>query len=117
ADLDFFAVDVQPVCGVFLLGDEWNPGWREHGRAHVDSDLSVVLEARRNHTGKRLDADLALVGEVFVAYVAQKTARTVAAMLHLIPVSIEDAIEKVRVGRSRTLDQKNLIAPDAEMTV
>ncbi len=48
---------------------------------------------------------------------AHETACAVAALLHLGPVGVEDAIAKVGVGTGGRLDQEDLVAADTEVPV
>src|SRR5262245_59365730 len=48
---------------------------------------------------------------------ADEAARAVAALLDLAAVGVPDAVSGVCVGSPRFLDQENLIAADAEMSV
>src|SRR5258706_14364404 len=48
---------------------------------------------------------------------SQEAARTVAALLDLAAVGVEDAVAEVRVARLRPLDDQDLVAANAEVAV
>ena len=75
------------------------------------------VEPRHDDPARRLDADLALVGEAVVAHEHDEAARTVAALLDLAAVGVEDPVAEVDVARGGALDDEHLVAADAEAPV
>ena len=81
-----------------------------------DGHLPVGLEPRHDEPAGRLHAQLALVGQALVADEDDEAARTVAALLDLAAVGVEDPVAEVRVA-SRALDQQHLVAAHAEAAI
>src|SRR5262249_4486658 len=72
---------------------------------------------RSDHAGQGLDADFGLLREALVVDEPDEAARAVAALLDLTAVGVPDAVAEIRVGALRSLDEKNLVAADAEVPV
>ena len=89
----------------------------EHGGAHIDGDQTVRLKARHDNARGGTDADLGGQRKAFVMHKAHEATRTVAALLDLATVGVEDTVIKIGTGAARQLDLQNLIAADAETTV
>jgi hypothetical protein len=90
--------------------------WR--GRPpHVDADLAVGLQARRDAPAQGLHADFALVGEPALVHELHEAARAVAALLDLPAVGVEDAVAKVDPRLGRRFDDQDLVAADAAVAV
>src|SRR5207249_7114292 len=99
------------VCSSDLVGRAKNRS------AHVDRNLVIGRHGRLDDSSSGLDADRALVGQSACADELDEAARTVAALLDLPAVGVEDPITKVDVGPARLLHQQDLIAADAEVPV
>jgi hypothetical protein len=57
-------------------------------------------------------------GQVLVEHVADEAAGAVAALLDLVAVgAVEDAVGEVHAGRSRRLDDQDLVGADAEAPI
>jgi hypothetical protein len=84
--------------------------------AHVDGDLAVGFEPRHDQPAGGLDTDLALVGQAVVADEHHEAARTVAALLDLGAVGVEDPVAKVGIA-GRALDDQHLVASHAETAI
>ncbi len=90
----------------------------EIGRAHVDGDAAVGLQAQLEAAVHGLDDKPALVAQALVAHVADEAARAVAAVLDLVAAAaIEDAIAEVDLGPRRLFDDQDLVGADAEAPV
>jgi len=75
------------------------------------------LHARGDDPGKRLDADFGLGRESLVVNETHEAARAVAALLDLAAVGVPDTVAEIRIDSRRFLDQKDLVAADAEVAV
>ena len=89
----------------------------EGGRAHIHGHTAIGLKAGRDDPGLRANADGLFAGEPPIAHETRKAPRSVTALLHLIAIGIEDAIDEVDVGRIGRLDHQNLIGADTEMPI
>src|SRR2546427_713737 len=79
--------------------------------------LARALEPRHDGTSERLDADLALGSKAFLVHELHEAARTVAALLDLAAVGVEDAVAEVGAGVARLVDNEDLVATDSQMSI
>src|SRR5690606_16767992 len=70
---------------------------REDGRAHVNRDAVVILEARLDDAAHGFDADRALVGQFLFGHEAHEGARAVAALFDFAAVGVVDAVAEIDV--------------------
>ncbi|PRD25208.1 UNVERIFIED_CONTAM: ammonium transporter [Trichonephila clavipes] len=80
-------------------------------------DLAVVLHAQLDHAALGLDANDLLGGQALVQHEAGEAARTVAALLHLGAVGVEDAVAEIDVRMARRLDDQQLVETDAGVAI
>ncbi|MNO46854.1 hypothetical protein D3C76_371460 [compost metagenome] len=111
------AVDFQWVVQRLLVGDEGDFGRDEARWAHVDTDLAVVLHVQLDDAALGFHADALFRGQALVQHEAGEAARTVAALLHLGAVGVEDAVAEIEVGVARRLDDQQLVEADAGVAV
>ena len=111
------AVDFQWIAQGLFIGDEGYLGRGEARRAHVDTHLAVVAHVQLDDAAFGFHADALLGGQALVQHEAGETARTVAALLDLGTVGIEDPIAEVHVRVVRRLDDQQLVEADAGVAV
>ncbi len=111
------AVDFQWVAQRLLVGDEGDFGRVEARRAHVDTDLAVVLHVQFDDAALGFHADALFCGQALVQHEAGEAARTVAALLDLGTVGIEDAVAEIHFRVVRRLDDQQLVEADAGVAV
>ena len=79
--------------------------------------LAIGFQRGLDDPAARLHAYHALVGQAALANEVHEAARAIAALLDLAAVGIEDAVAKIDAGLCRLLDDQNLVAADAEVTI
>ena len=91
----------------------------KHRRAHVDTDPTIGLQRERQHAVHGLHAHRVAHRQLVVAHVANKAARAVAAVLHLLAVGVVNRIRKIDVNRTdgRGSHAQYLVCADTEVTV
>src|SRR6185369_8271037 len=117
ADGERFVGDIEVVDHDVIVVQERNFTRLKAGDAHVDRHAAIGLEARRDDAGLGLDADFTLVGQPGLVHETHETASTVATLLDLAAIGIEDAIAEIDAGLARFFNQQDLVATDAEMAV
>ena len=121
SDVDRVVADLQGLVRVgAVLAEravEGNVVGQKARCAHVDADIAVVFEAQGDDAGAGFDADFPFVGQFLFMYETHKTARPVAALLNFTAVGIEDAVAEIDTGLAGGLDDEDLVAADAEISV
>ena len=116
-DLDKGVADLQRLHNFTAVAHERDMRRFEDGSAHVHRHAAVVFQARRDEAALGFHHDLAFVGQFLVVHEAHEATRTIATLLHLASIGIEDAITKVSVFVLRPFDQQQLVATDTEVAV
>ncbi|EQD28187.1 hypothetical protein B1A_21266 [mine drainage metagenome] len=117
ADLERLAVDLEAIAVGFLWRIERQGGWIEAHRPHIHRDRSAGPHSRVHQPGRTVERDGAAAAGAAPRKQCGNAACTVAALLHFAPVGVEDAVERVRFGSLRRLQQQRLIESDAGVTV
>ena len=89
----------------------------EHGRAHIDRNAAVGVEAQLDHAAVDLDAHDSLVSQALLVHIAHKAARAVAAVLDLAAIGVVDQVLEVDLGGRRRAHGQDLVGSDTEMAV
>src|SRR5712664_2377284 len=105
------------LCGFPVYFNSFYQRRTEGRRPHLDTDFAVVFEARHDRPAERLDADLALRREAFLAHELHEAARAVAALLDLAAVGVEDAVAEVGARVARLLNNEDLVATDSQTSI
>ena len=78
---------------------------------------SIIQQRGFDDAGQCFDAQRGFIRQSMIVHKAHKTARAIAALLHFAAVGIEYPVAKIHIGTRRFVDQQNLIAADAEMSI
>src|SRR5690606_15915197 len=87
------------------------------GNPHVDRDLILPFQLQANAATGRADRDAIPVDQPLEAHETGETAGTIAALLHLTAICIEDAIVEVEFRVIGRLHQQQLIKTDPEVAI
>ena len=90
---------------------------RQTRLAHIHRNQAVFLQIQHNQPFGRSHLDAAVWAQAFFVHKAGKTARAVAALLHLAAVCIENTVAKLGFGQRRRLHQQQLVETDAPVAV
>ena len=104
--------DYAHTNGIYLGTWASNISW-----LHVDLHLAVLFKRRLDDSTESFDANLPLGRQSLIANEMDEAASAVAALLDLAAVSVEDPVAEIDVGARWPLDQQDLVAADAEMTI
>ncbi len=108
---------LQPVGIDLRLGLERQAGRVEIGRAHVDGHNTFSLDARTNEASGAVHRHITRARQATLVQQSRDTARSVAALLNLRAVRVEDSIEHRRGRVARRLEEQRLIEADAGVAV
>ena len=115
-DLERLALDFELVR-IALGGRGKGQGTRIEVRyAHVDRDRRGA-HARAHHARGAVESDGTVLGQSAVMQQGGDAARAVAALLDLVAVGVEDAVEHGRVGPPGAREHQRLIEADAGAAV
>ena len=89
----------------------------QNGGAHVDRDTAIGVHLQFNFALLHFHANTVFGGQAFVAHVAHKASRAIAAVLHLTAIGVVNHIFKVERGVWRRAHRQNLISPHTKMSV
>jgi hypothetical protein len=103
--------------GSTRTGDEGDIGWFQSWPAHIHSYLSIRFDPELDEASGCFDTDLIFISKTLIADKASKTAGSIAALLHLAPIGIEDAIIKIGCWRPRHSHQQQLITAHPKVTI
>lgn len=84
---------------------------------HVDGDTAVGHQLGSDHAFFRLYANRLFAGEPLVIDKTSKTARAIAALLHLTPIGVVDDVFKIDPCCRRRAHGQDLVCPHAEVTI
>ena len=107
----------QQVGLLRLLGAKRDLARLELGHPHVDRDLVLPLQLQGDAASGRADRDAIPVDQPLEPHETGETAGTVAALLHLAAIGIEDAVVEVELGIIGRLHQQQLIEADAKVAI
>ena len=111
-------IHIEAVSGTALtLRVEVRCGRSEIGDAHVYGNAAAPWHLCIDQSTGAFHAYAARVATALKSQQLGDAARTVAALLHLVTVGIEDAIEGFGVDAARALDDQCLIKADAAMAI
>ena len=117
ADLKRSAGDLEGVG----LGRRWHAERQRLGRkvrhAHGDRYEPVREQARVHESGRALERELARAEAVALPEEGGETARTISALLDLVPVGVEDLVVGGGVGSSGRAEHESLVEADAGLPV
>ena len=85
--------------------------------AHIDRNHAVIGQFRKNNALGRFNTNFFLIGQTLVCNKTGKTTRSVAALLDLAAVGIENTVTEIYTFGFRTPDHQKLVEPDAAETV
>ncbi|MNS44741.1 hypothetical protein D3C72_771920 [compost metagenome] len=115
--LDLLPVHFQRVTQGLRRCIEGNLGRDQPWRPHVNADLPVVAYVQLNDAALGFDADTLFRGQAFVQHEAGKATRTVATLLNLGTVGVENPIAEIHVRVARCFDDQQLVETDAGVPV
>ncbi len=117
ADLQRYGTDLQGVAVRLSRGIKRQAQGVEAWDTHVDGDCVEVPNRGSYQSRRTVQREGTAVGSSTPLEESGDASCTVAALLDLIPVGIEDPIEDGGVGPSGSLQDQGLVEPDTDVAV
>ena len=117
AHLNRTGFNLKRVLQRHLVGFKRHSGGLKIRLAHIDADLTIVVEFSAHAAGRRLDGDLLAVGETTIDNKFEKTASAVTALPNFAAIGVVDSKAKVAVGIRCWLGNQYLIATNSAVSV
>ncbi len=115
--LDYLRPDGERVA-VSLFGCfEGQGAGVETGRSHIDRHHINTLNAGTDESGRAVEGDGCPVRLAAPVQKRRDTARPVAALLHLVSVGVEDAIEHGRIRPAGSFQDERLVESDSGVAI
>ena len=96
---------------------EWDLVGLQPGRAHINPDPAIGFEAWGDQATQGLDAQGGGIRQALIMNKSGEATGTIATLLDLPAIGIEDPIAKIGIGSGRGLNDQDLIATNPEAAV
>jgi hypothetical protein len=96
---------------------EWDLVGLESGCSHIDPNPAIGVEAQGDQATQGLDAQGGGIRQALIMNKSGEATGTIATLLDLPTIGIEDPIAKIGIGSGRGLNDQDLIAPNPEAAV